>query len=168
MDYRTMADDEIKAALRQIVETSTSDAQIKERVIRELGYPHEIMIDSCPPRLQGPGGLTRQDGAAVRLVIEGPRDIISMPSYEEMTVEEVKWWIVEIVARYNDNDMIEACVSRELGYSRGMIFVVASDSSTPEGIIVVTMARQQHKPVRSDGVSLIIRMEGPDGEPLMI
>lgn len=81
--WTSLSDDEIKAKVREIVRTSTSDQEIEQRVADELDYPHGLAITSHTPTDQigrearalvtTLGGLVRQDGAMVMAMLHGPR-----------------------------------------------------------------------------------------------
>lgn len=86
--YHDMTDEEIKAAASQIVRSSSSDEEIKQRLKDELGYPYTAAINSHQPTDQAGrearalagalGGLTRKDGAMVMVMMHGPRGTISL------------------------------------------------------------------------------------------
>ena len=77
-------DDQIKAAVRDIIKSSSNDEEIKRRLHDELGYPYgDVAICSHLPTdstdrvartiVAGLGGLIRKDGAMVMLMMHGPR-----------------------------------------------------------------------------------------------
>lgn len=48
--FRQMTDNEFKAAAQQIVRTSASEDEVRQRIKNELGYPHGISITSHLPQ----------------------------------------------------------------------------------------------------------------------
>ncbi|MBT5807925.1 hypothetical protein HOI18_01480 [Candidatus Uhrbacteria bacterium] len=81
--WTDLSDDGIKRAIREIVKTSRTDDEIKSRVAEELGCPYGLAITSLVPTdsvgrsartiVRGLGGMIRQDGAMVMIMIHGPR-----------------------------------------------------------------------------------------------
>lgn len=81
--WTSLSDTEIKAAVREIVRTSTSDEEIRQRVADELGYPYDLVIASHTPSDQigrvarrlvaNLGGLITKDGAMVMIMMHGSR-----------------------------------------------------------------------------------------------
>lgn len=80
---------DVKAAIAQIVTTSSSDEEIVRRIGAEFGYsPDSIRIHSHTPTddvgreareiVRGLGGLVRKDGAMVMLTVYGPHDTIDL------------------------------------------------------------------------------------------
>ena len=81
-DWTDLSDDEIKAAVKEIVRTSESDDEIKRRVADELGNPYGMAITSHLPTddvgqqaqalVECLGGPVRKDGAMVMIMMHGP------------------------------------------------------------------------------------------------
>lgn len=46
LTWEDMTDDEIEAAVREIIASSTSDEEIERRIDEELDYPGEVAINS--------------------------------------------------------------------------------------------------------------------------
>jgi hypothetical protein len=74
--------DEIKAALRYIIETSDTEDEIKRRIKEEFHYPYEPSLNSLAALTalegqakmlcQAMGGLTMKNGTLVQLMIWSP------------------------------------------------------------------------------------------------
>jgi len=70
-----MSNDELKVAIRAIIQTSSSKREINRRVRRELDYPHNLKLDIKIPTdetgrrvrelARGSGGLIMTNGAMV-------------------------------------------------------------------------------------------------------
>ena len=88
--------------------------------------------------------------------------------YEQLTREGVKQAIARIAAECSGNDEIRTRIGLELGYHGTMIFTQESASPSRAGQDALKMARLMDKPVRKDDVWVCIRMEGPDGEELVL
>ena len=81
--WSAKSDEEIKAAVRGIVRTSSDDEEIVRRIKSELGCPYGAAITPHVPSddtgrtarsiVQALGGLVRKDGAMVMLMMHGPR-----------------------------------------------------------------------------------------------
>ncbi|MEK7187690.1 MAG: hypothetical protein AAB691_02495 [Patescibacteria group bacterium] len=86
--FETMSDNEIKAAARQIVRTSSSEGEIQRRLREELGYPYSIACHTEVPTdrtgrearelVRALGGLVMQNGAMVMAMMHGHDGIISL------------------------------------------------------------------------------------------
>ncbi len=79
--YQNMTNAELKTAATQIIKTSSSEDEIKQRLVSELNYPYSIAITSQVPSnktgLQARnlasllGGLTMRNGAMVMVMMHG-------------------------------------------------------------------------------------------------
>jgi hypothetical protein len=86
--YSDMTDEEIKAAARNIVRTSSSEAEIQQRIRDEIGYPYGVslcihMPDDSTGRearelVRSLGGLVTKNGAMVMGMMHGHEGTISL------------------------------------------------------------------------------------------
>jgi len=86
--YNELSDEEIKAALRYIIETSETEDEITRRVKEEFRYPYEPSLNSLTALTalageakmlcQAMGGLMMKCGTLVQLMIFSPRGKVIM------------------------------------------------------------------------------------------
>lgn len=86
--FRQMTDNEFKAAAQQIVRTSASEDEVRQRIKNELGYPYGISITSHLPQdntgrqarsiVRALGGLTLTNGAMVMVMMHGQDGVINL------------------------------------------------------------------------------------------
>lgn len=86
-DYRTMTDDEFKAAVRQIVRSSRGDQEVYARMEAELGFSYVALLTVLTPNdmlsetyafLRSIGILSMASGALVRVTLRGLNGIIDL------------------------------------------------------------------------------------------
>ena len=80
-NFREMINAELEVAVKQIIQTSSSEDEVKKRLASELQYPYSIAITSHIPTdgvgqsaraiAQGLGGLTMKNGAMVMVMMFG-------------------------------------------------------------------------------------------------
>lgn len=86
--YDGMTDDEIKAAARNIVRSSSSEDEIQRRIRDELGYPYGVSLCMEVPSdntgrearelVRGLGGLVSKNGAMVMGMMHGHNGTIPL------------------------------------------------------------------------------------------
>jgi len=86
--FDNMTDAELKEAARMIVRASSSEAEVRERIARELQYPYGIAVTSHLPTdavgrqargiVSTLGGLTLRNGAMVMVMLQGHDGTISL------------------------------------------------------------------------------------------
>jgi hypothetical protein len=86
--YDEMTDDEIKVAARHIITSSSSEAEVKQRLRDELGYPYGIALCTKVPAdevgkqarelVRGLGGLVMKSGAMAMGLMHGHNGTISL------------------------------------------------------------------------------------------
>lgn len=80
--FREMTDDEFAASLRNIITTSDTEDQVRDRLRTELGYPYTIAITSlrltdevsrsASEIVRALGGVHLRSGAMVSVMAYGP------------------------------------------------------------------------------------------------
>jgi hypothetical protein len=86
--YDDMTDAEIKSAARTIVATSSSEDEVRRRLLDEIGYPYTVALHTCVPSdeagrearvlVQGLGGLVMRNGAMAMAMMHGHDGVISL------------------------------------------------------------------------------------------
>jgi hypothetical protein len=86
--YRDMTDVEIKVAARHIISSSSSEAEVQQRLRDELGYPYSIALHTTIPDdatgrearelVRGLGGLVMKNGAMAMAMMHGHNGVISL------------------------------------------------------------------------------------------
>lgn len=79
--YRDMTDAEIKIVAEHIITSSSSEAEVKQRLRDELDYPYGVVLDiyttndatgrEARELVRGLGGLVMKNGAMAMAVIQG-------------------------------------------------------------------------------------------------
>ena len=85
-NYREMTDGNFKAAVRDIISSSSSEDEVRERVRKELGYPYSIALCTHLPQddvgrearaiVRALGGLVMKNGAMARAMVHGHEGVI--------------------------------------------------------------------------------------------
>ena len=83
MNWTDKTDAAIKATMKGIIGSSSSNDEIRRRAKEELGYPYDLALTSHKPTdnvgrsgraiVHALGGPIRQDGAMVMIMMHGPR-----------------------------------------------------------------------------------------------
>lgn len=87
--FNEMNDVEIEAAVRHIVTSSSSEAEVRQRLRDELGYPYsDVCLRTLIPGdatgremrelVRGLGGLVMKNGAMAMVIIQGHEDVIDL------------------------------------------------------------------------------------------
>ena len=86
--YGDMTDAEIGAATREIVRTSSSEDEVRQRIRDELGYSYDVALHTSIPDdktgvearelVRGLGGLVMKNGAMAMAMMRGHDGIISL------------------------------------------------------------------------------------------
>lgn len=86
--YSDMTDVELKVAARHIITSSSSEAEVQERLRDELGYPYSIALHTTIPDdatgrearelVRGLGGLVMKNGAMAMAMMHGHDGVISL------------------------------------------------------------------------------------------
>lgn len=79
--YDEMTDVQIEVAARHIISSSSSEAEVRQRIRDELGYPDEITLETSLPNaatgrearelVRGLGGLVMKNGAMAMAIMHG-------------------------------------------------------------------------------------------------
>lgn len=88
MSYHSMTDAEIEIAARQIITSSFSEDEVKQRLRDELDYPYDIDLHTNIPNdatgmearelVRGLGGLIMKNGAMAMAMMHGHDGVISI------------------------------------------------------------------------------------------
>ena len=86
--YHDMTDVELRAAARHVISSSSSEAEVQQRLRDELGYPYSIALhasisDDAIGRetrelVRGLGGLVMKDGRMAMAMMHGHNGIINL------------------------------------------------------------------------------------------
>ncbi len=86
--YNDMTDAEIKIAARRIITSSSSEAEVQQRLRYELGYPYAVALHTTIPDdaigrearelVRGLGGLVMKNGAMAMAMMHGHDGTISL------------------------------------------------------------------------------------------
>lgn len=86
--YDDMTDAEIEVATRFIITSSSSEAEVHQRLREELGYPYSVALNTSIPvdaigmeareLVRGLGGLVMKNGAMAMAMLHGHDGIISI------------------------------------------------------------------------------------------
>lgn len=86
--FAEMSDAEIKVAARQIIRTSSTEAEARRRLRDEIGYPYSVALSVSLPAdatgrearelVRGLGGLVMANGAMAMCMMHGHDRVISL------------------------------------------------------------------------------------------